>query len=242
MWTDKTYPYGSTRGGTLRPHHGVEFAVPSGTPIFASAAGTVVVAGNDNDFAFGPQTNFYGNLIVIQHETAYRGQTVYTLYAHLSTIGVQIGQKVESQQAIALSGASGIADGPHLHFEVRIGRNDYNSTRNPVLWLYPFSDHGTVAGRVVAQNGTPIEGVLVTASRIDARSTYKGTTTYTGQTVNDDNGWRENFAIDDVHGGYYLIQATVNNRKYKEEVWVYPRQTTFVELVTDVADAPPPGE
>ncbi len=45
QWTDKTYPYGSTRGGTLAPHHGVEFAVPTGTPILAAAGGMVRVAG-----------------------------------------------------------------------------------------------------------------------------------------------------------------------------------------------------
>ena len=242
VWTDKSYPYGSTRGGTLRPHHGVEFNVTMGTPVYASASGMVVVAGDDLATAFGPQTNFYGNLVVIQHETAYQGQAVYTLYGHLSELAVQVGQRVESQQFIGRSGSSGIADGPHLHFEVRIGRNNYASTRNPLLWLYPFSEHGTVAGRVLTQNGGLIEEVLVTATRIDARSTYKGTTTYGGTTVNADRGRSENFVLDDVKAGYYLIQTQIGDRRFKQEAWVYPLQTTFVEFVTDIAGESPPGQ
>jgi murein DD-endopeptidase MepM/ murein hydrolase activator NlpD len=67
-WTDKHYPYGSTRGGTLRTHHGVEFNVGYNTPIVAVAAGTVRVAGDDSTVAYGPHTNFYGNLVVIEHD------------------------------------------------------------------------------------------------------------------------------------------------------------------------------
>ena len=234
FWTDKTYPYGSTRSGTLRPHHGVEFNVTSRTPVLSAGAGTVVVAGNDEATAFGPQPDFYGNLVIIEHETRYRDQPVYTLYGHLSEIGVVPGQRVESQQVIALSGASGVADGPHLHFEVRIGRNDYAATRNPLLWLYPFGEHGTIAGTITRPNGTPIEGLLVTATRIDAASTYKASTTYTGNSVNSDEGWSENFVIDDLKAGYYLVQTKIGELKFKQEVWVYPLQTSFVEFQINV--------
>ena len=230
IWTDKAYPYGSTRGGTLRPHHGVEFQVPSGTGIYAAATGTVVVAGNDLSTAFGEHTNFYGNLIVIEHETKYRDQPVFTLYAHLSEVSVVVGQRVEARQLIGLSGASGIADGPHLHFEVRIGRNAYGATRNPTLWLYPFKEHGTVVGRVTFPNGMLAEGAQVTATRVDAASAYKGTTTYIGRTVNADNGWDENFVLDDVKAGYYIIAVSDGSKRYKVEAWVYEYQTTFVEI------------
>jgi murein DD-endopeptidase MepM/ murein hydrolase activator NlpD len=74
VWTDKVYPYGGTRGGTLRPHHGVEFMVPNGTPMLAAASGTVVVAGNDSVEVYGPQTGFYGNLVVIELDSRYQGQ------------------------------------------------------------------------------------------------------------------------------------------------------------------------
>ncbi|MGB1252273.1 MAG: peptidoglycan DD-metalloendopeptidase family protein [Candidatus Promineifilaceae bacterium] len=230
VWTDKSYPYGSTRGGTLRPHHGVEFQVPSGTGVYAAATGTVVVAGDDVATAFGERSNFYGNLVIIEHETTYKGQPVFTLYAHLSQVGVAVGQKVQARDLIALSGSSGIADGPHLHFEVRIGANRYSATRNPTLWLYPFDEHGTVVGRVTFPNGVAAEGAQVTATRIDAKSVYKGTTTYMGRGVNGDNGWNENFVIDDVKVGFYLITVTDGVKRYKQEVWVHEYQTTFVEI------------
>ena len=233
VWTNKVYPYGSTRSGTLRPHHGVEFDVPNESLVISSAAGTVVVAGDDSAAVYGPEPNFYGNLVVIAHETPYNGQTVYTLYGHLSQVGVAVGQKVEALQPVGLVGASGIADGPHLHYEVRVGCNRYDCTRNPSLWLYPFREHGTVAGRIVRPNGTLIEGFQVTVNRIDARSPYKGTTTYVGTTVRADDGWNENFVIDDVKAGYYQINFRVDGTRYKEEFWVYPYQTTFVEMVVD---------
>lgn len=233
VWTNKVYPYASTRGGTLRPHHGVEFDVPNGSLVIAAGAGTVVVAGNDSAAMYGPETNFYGNLVVIEHQAKYKGQAVYTLYAHLSQVGVVVGQQIESLQPIGLVGATGVADGPHLHFEVRVGCNQYNCTRNPGLWLYPFKDYGTIAGRIVRPNGTLIEGFQVTTSRIDASSRYKGTTTYTGSTVNADDGWNENFVIDDVKAGYYQINFKVDGVRYKEEFWVYPYHTTFVEMVVD---------
>ena len=90
-WTDKYYPYGSTRNGTLRPHHGVEFIVPMKTAVLAAADGVVVVAGDDSAEAYGAQTNFYGNLVVIKHDFEYENWAICTLYAHLSQIKVKVG-------------------------------------------------------------------------------------------------------------------------------------------------------
>ena len=113
----------------MRSHHGVEFYVPSGTEVLSTASGTVVVAGSDDELLYGPHKNFYGNLVVIELDTPFLGQPVYNLYAHLSEIFVAESQHVVAQEVIALSGASGVADGAHLHFEVRVGNNDYANTR-----------------------------------------------------------------------------------------------------------------
>ena len=91
VWTNKIYPYGSTRGGTLRPHHGVEFDVVAGTEILAANAGTVLFAGPDSETLVGPHTNFYGNVVVIQHDFQLEGQPVFSLYGHLSQIYVVAG-------------------------------------------------------------------------------------------------------------------------------------------------------
>ncbi|MBK8985947.1 MAG: peptidoglycan DD-metalloendopeptidase family protein [Chloroflexi bacterium] len=230
VWTDKTYPYGSTRGGSLRPHHGVEFYVPNGTPVLAAASGTVVVAGNDSVFAYGPHTNFYGNLVVIQLDSTLNGQPVYILHGHLSQLLVAEGQRVNVLEPIALSGATGIADGPHLHFEVRLGQNSYGSTRNPLLWLYPFPDYGAVAGRVTRQNGSLVEEAPISLRRLDAPSRYLATTSYAGTTVNPDDQWLENFAFDDVPAGYYEITVGSGKTKVTQEMWVFPYRTNFVEI------------
>ena len=232
-WTDKYYPYGSTRGGQLRPHHGVEFNVTYNTTILAAGNGTVVVAGPDDQVAYGAHTNFYGNLVVIEHDFQFAGQPLYTLYGHLNEVQVTAGQAVAAGQAIGLSGATGVADGPHLHFEVRVGANDYGSTRNPLLWLAPYFDRGTVAGRVAWPNGELATGAPISLNRIDGPSPYYGTTTYAGNSVNGDEGWQENFVIDDVVAGYYLVTVRNGEDKYTAETWVQPRQTSFVEITLD---------
>lgn len=231
VWTNKTYPYGSTRGGQLRPHHGVEFDVGYGTEILAVASGTIRVAGSDAETVYGPHTNFYGNLVVIEHDSLWEGKPVFTLYGHLSEPLVVVGQHVDAEQVIGLSGATGVADGPHMHFEVRVGSNSYDATYNPLLWLYPFPGRGTVAGRVTWADGSLATEVPVSLRRIDGESPYHATTTYADDSTNPDDGWNENFALDDVAAGYYEITVEVGRRKFKQEFWVYPYQTSFVEIV-----------
>lgn len=232
IWTDKTYPYGSTRGDTLRPHHGVEFYVPSGTEVSAAASGTVIFAGDDSTQIHGPHIDFYGNLIIIELDSRLNGERVFNLYGHLSQALVSTGQRVEAEEIIALSGATGVADGSHLHFEVRVGQNDYASTRNPLLWLYPFRDHGTVAGRVTWPNGELAHKTPVYLRRIDAPSKYAETTTYANsdRLLNSDAGWGENFAFDDVVAGYYEVEVQDGDKKYKESVWVYSFRTSFIAI------------
>jgi hypothetical protein len=144
-----------------------------------------------------------------------------------------VGQHVNAEQIIALSGASGIADGPHMHFEVRVGQNSYESTRNPLLWLYPFPDRGTVAGRIMWPNGELVYEAPVSLRRVDGVSRYAATTTYAHESVNGDKDWRENFAIDDVDAGYYEVVVTVGGKDFKANVWVYAYQTSFVEILIE---------
>lgn len=231
QWTDKAYPYGSTRGGTLQPHHGVEFAVPAGTPVLAVAPGVVRVAGPDDQIAYGPQTNFYGNVVIIEHSASPNGLALFTVYGHLSQVDVAVGQQVAAQQPIGLSGDSGVAYGPHLHLEVREGSNTYLSTRNPVLWLRPFEGIGVVAGRVTYANGQPAAEVPITLRRVDGPAPYAATTSYAVAPVNGDLVWQENFALDDVPAGYYEITAGTGATTVSQTLWVFPGRTTLVALV-----------
>ena len=233
VWTDKVYPFGSTRGGTLRPHHGVEFNVPTGTQVLAAASGTVVVAGPDDAEVVGPEGSFYGNVVVIQHDFLYQGQAVFTLYGHLSEVDIAVGQTVAAGDLIALSGGTGVADGPHLHFEVRLGSNTYAAARNPLLWLWPFPDRGTVIGRVSWPNGELVAEAPVSLRRVDGPAPYIATTSYAAG-ISGDPGWGENFAVDDVPAGYYEITVRSGAEKYTVEAWVFSRQTTYVEIILDL--------
>jgi murein DD-endopeptidase MepM/ murein hydrolase activator NlpD len=92
-------------GKTQSMHQGLDYAVPTGTPVAAANAGTVLLAG---------PLYFEGNCVVLDH-----GQGLLTLYLHLSEIKVKQGERIEAGQPIGLSGGTGRATGPHLHLAVR---------------------------------------------------------------------------------------------------------------------------
>lgn len=93
--------------GEHKDHNGVDLAAPIGTPIAATAAGTVSAA--------GPRGG-YGNLVIIDHAD---GSQSY--YAHQDRIDVRVGQTVAQGEHIGTVGATGRVTGPHLHFEIRRG-------------------------------------------------------------------------------------------------------------------------
>lgn len=92
--------------GATSNHPAIDWATPTGTPIYASNSGTVTSAG---------WIGSYGYVIYIDHEDGKQ-----TRYAHLSKIQVSVGQKVRQGERIALSGNTGASTGPHVHFEIRI--------------------------------------------------------------------------------------------------------------------------
>jgi murein DD-endopeptidase MepM/ murein hydrolase activator NlpD len=233
-WTDKSYPYGSTRGGTLRPHTGVEFAVPAGTPVLAVAPGVVVAAGDDSQVVYGPQTNFYGNLVIVEM-SGIAGGPLYALYGHLSEVGVTVGQAVGAGDTLGLSGESGVADGPHLHFELRFGDNSYGATRNPLLWLKPLAGTGVVAGRVLGLAGERLNEAPVALLRVDGPAPYTATTSYAAGEPHPDDILDETFVLDDVEPGYYQVVVDSGRRRYSTELWVFPDRVNWVEITLSPA-------
>ena len=90
---------------TLRPHTGVDFTAPTGTPIYAPGNGVVTTVERNR--------HGYGLMVVIDHGYGYE-----TLYAHLSKFNVRVGQQVKRGEIIGFVGNTGVSTAPHLHYEV----------------------------------------------------------------------------------------------------------------------------
>lgn len=229
-WVDRTYPYGGTSGGQLQVHHGVDLANPRGTPILAAADGEVVYAGNDDSTVFGPQNRYYGNLVVIRHHfTTAAGQPVFTLYGHMERVDVQIGETVTQGTEIGIVGGTGVALGPHLHFEVRSGDPySFDATLNPELWIYPFRDFGTLAGRVTDASGSLLYDVTL---RVESTNATRYAFTYADDSVNPDPVFGENFTVGDLPANYYQVTVSENGRvRFQKIVYVYPNRTTWIDV------------
>jgi murein DD-endopeptidase MepM/ murein hydrolase activator NlpD len=106
-----------------RAHKGIDYGAPIGTPVKAVSDGTI---------AFVGQQHGYGNLVVIQHFGAYS-----TAYGHLSRFakGLHRGSHVSQGQVFAYVGMTGLATGPHLHYEFRI----HGEQRNPLAMNLPIA-------------------------------------------------------------------------------------------------------
>ncbi len=118
--------------GVRRPHLGTDFAAPTGTPIMASGNGRVVHVGRRGG---------YGHTVVIQHTNQIR-----TLYAHMSRYanGLRNGSRVEQGQVIGYVGATGLATGPHLHYEFKVN----GAHQNPMTVNLPNGE--PVSGQYIA--------------------------------------------------------------------------------------------
>jgi murein DD-endopeptidase MepM/ murein hydrolase activator NlpD len=93
--------------GTVRAHRGVDYAAGTGTPIKAAGDARVSFAGTQGG---------YGRTVILNH-----GNGITTLYAHMSRFGrFRTGQRVRQGEVIGFVGASGLATGPHLHYEFRV--------------------------------------------------------------------------------------------------------------------------
>jgi murein DD-endopeptidase MepM/ murein hydrolase activator NlpD len=104
---------------TVKLHNGLDFAAPQGTPIYATANGTIRVAANTG--------TGYGNHVVINHGYGYE-----TLYGHMFRIKVKVGQKVKRGEIIGWVGSTGKSTGPHCHYEV----NKNGRHLDPVYFFY----------------------------------------------------------------------------------------------------------
>lgn len=106
--------------GRERMHLGLDIAAPAGSPIYATADGTVVRTA---------QTDDYGRMLEIQHNNK-----LLTRYAHTSVIYVKEGQKVKKGEVIAAVGSTGRSTGPHVHYEIEVEGKRTDPENYIVLW------------------------------------------------------------------------------------------------------------
>jgi murein DD-endopeptidase MepM/ murein hydrolase activator NlpD len=116
-------------------HQGFDLAVTANAPIVASHKGVVVHASD---------LGIYGNCVVIDH-----GMGVQSLYGHLSSIGVKVGDTVEKGQQIGRSGMTGLAGGDHLHFTMLVGGQQVT----PVDWWSQQWMQDRVLRKIIAAGG-----------------------------------------------------------------------------------------
>ena len=121
-------------GGYSAWHSGTDIGVPRGTQVMAAASGKVIkavtvtsdpngpyTAAGYKDHSFSAANGYgYGNYIMLDNGLDSKGNRIYTLYAHLSTVSVSAGQNVAEGQVIGYSGNTGNSYGAHLHFEIRV--------------------------------------------------------------------------------------------------------------------------
>ena len=234
-----SYQFGSTAGGSYRPHHGLDIANSWGTPVRAGTTGTVVFAGLDDPIPMGPYPNFYGNTVVVKLDrrlpVAGGELDAFLLYGHLSRVTVEQGQHVEPSEVVGEVGMSGIAIGPHLHVEMRVGENTYQNSVNAYLWLKPAPGNGVVAVRLVTADGRSWPGVRLTLARFENGRAVWGRAIETyldNENIGPNPSWGENGAMGDVPAGYYVLIGNVNGEAVRAEFFVRDGQTTFVEIRT----------
>ncbi len=99
-------------------HSGLDFRAPAGTPIVSCAPGKVVLV--------GLKWRLHGNCVAVDH-----GQGVISIYIHMTSVGVKVGQEVEAGQKLGTVGSTGRASGPHLHWSLYVN----NVATNPQPWI-----------------------------------------------------------------------------------------------------------
>ena len=104
--------------GVTQYHNGLDFRAPIGTEVYAPADGQVILVGRNGG---------YGMCVIIDHGYGYK-----TIYGHLSSYNVSVGQNVKRGDLICWTGNTGVSTGPHLHYEIR----QYDVVKNPVLYMH----------------------------------------------------------------------------------------------------------
>ncbi|MEP6895447.1 MAG: M23 family metallopeptidase [Chloroflexota bacterium] len=227
-WPLAEYRYGGTFFAPNVVHTGVDIDAEEGTSILAAGPGTVIQAdwGLYTE-ALGNKTDPYGQAVVIRHDFGYKGEALYTIYAHMSKIIAVVGQHVETGDVLGLVGHTGATTGPHLHFEVRTGGNTFFKTYNPELWMAPPQGWGLLVGRVSGEKGELLNFYPVEVHPYPADKPVHKAYTYAQGPVNPDPYYLENVVFSDLPAGIYKIVIKYKDKDLQGFAEIYPGQVTY---------------
>jgi murein DD-endopeptidase MepM/ murein hydrolase activator NlpD len=225
-WPDPDYRYGGVFFEDV-VHTGVDIPAEPGTPVLAAADGKVEWAGYGLYRGMqGDASDPYGLAVVIRHDFSFQNQQLFTVYGHLQQIDVGRGQRVVMGEQIGLVGQTGKVTGPHLHFEVRVGTDDYFSTLNPELWLVPPQGWGLAVARVM-----DTVGALYAKERLRFISMETGQVwrvkPYAGGEAHSDPYYRENMVISDLPAGMYEVRIDYGSETFNFFIEIDPGRVTY---------------
>jgi murein DD-endopeptidase MepM/ murein hydrolase activator NlpD len=233
-YLDQTYTYGSTMGGNVQQHQGVEFNNPEGTTVHAIGDGMVGYAG-------GAEAG--SNTVAILHDRRLGEEYVWSTYYHNAELLVAAGQRVRVGDPIARVGSTGRATNDHLHLEIHVTpgtdsiavvdpANRYPAfTRNPQLWIEPLPGTGAIAGRVFDAAGRPVPGARVygVTKPLPRETPFSFAETYEDR-AHPDPVFGEHFAIGDVPAGVWILGVEVEGKRLYRAARVEPGRVTEVEF------------
>ena len=227
-WPLAEYRYGGVFFAPDVVHTGVDIDATEGAPILAAGPGTIVSSGWGLFSGASDNVNDpYGKAVVIKHDFGYKGQPLYTIYAHMSETIALVGQHVETGDVIGLVGATGATTGPHLHFEVRMGGNTFYTTYNPELWMSPPQGWGVLVGRITDEKGNLLNYYPLEIRPEPSGVPLRRALTYAQGAVNPDPYYQENMVLSDLPAG--ICKITINYKDKDIQTWVeiYPGQVSY---------------
>lgn len=226
-WPLARYRYGGTFFGEENTHTGVDLGADRGTPVLAAGTGEVVWTGYGLYRGIPDTTDPYGLAVAIRHDFGYAGKVLYSVYAHLQSTSTWLGQRVETGDRIGTVGETGHTSGPHLHFEIRLGANDFFSTRNPELWMVSPEGWGVLAGRVTNTGGGMLREQLIRVRSLDTGQEWE-VWSYAQGAVKPDDTLQENFVLGDLPAGPYEMRIDYLGRTISASLLIHPGQTNFI--------------
>ncbi|MGZ8901657.1 MAG: M23 family metallopeptidase, partial [Limisphaerales bacterium] len=227
-WPLAEYRYGGVFFAPNIVHTGVDIDAIEGASILAAGPGTVVSA----DWGLfsevpGNISDPYGMAVVVRHDFGYKGQALYTVYAHMSEIIAVMGQHVEAGDVLGLVGETGATTGPHLHFEIRVGDNTFYRTYNPELWMAPPQGWGVLVGRLTDDKENMLYQFPIDVRPMPSEVPLRKVITYAKGPVNSDPYYQENLVLSDLPAGLYKIAFEYEEKRHQFWVEIYPGQVSY---------------